>query len=353
MKRITFKTILLCFTLIIGTIPFMISCSDSDDDGAGTVDTSILETQISAANDLISNTTEGTAEGEYERGSKDVLQEIIDTAESVANDENATQTEIDNAVIALKAAITAYEEKAITPIASDALVGQWTFDDGSGTTLTDYSGNGFDGTLMSGEDTWGGGLPTWTTDRYGDANKALAFDKGAYVKIPYNTALNPAQMSISVWINASEVLESNRFIGLHSWNGYKFQLQSANKAFFTATTEDGTFDRDTDPELETNTWYHLVVTVGDGNMTFYINGEEATTWNDVTGEMAKNSGNDLVFGRGSDVYAATTDNYETDQIIPLDWGGYFHGSIDEIRIYKTILTASQVASIYNQEKVPE
>jgi hypothetical protein len=160
-------------------------------------------------------------------------------------------------------------------------------------------------------------------------------------------------MSISVWVSAAEILESNRFIGLHSWNGFKFQLQSANKAFFTASTSDGIFDKDTDPALDINTWYHLTVTVGDDNLVFYINGEETQTWDDVTGTMTQVSGNNLVFGRGSAEYAATADNYDTDLIIPLDWGGYFHGSLDEIRIYNTILTATQVASIYELEKVSE
>jgi hypothetical protein len=33
-----------------------------------------------------------------------------------------------------------------------------------------------------------------------------------------------------------------------------------------------------------------------------------------------------------------------------DYGGYFHGTLDEIRIYKSVLTQAQVTSIYNLEK---
>lgn len=351
MKKRNLKLYIIIFSAFLGLITLITGCSDDDD--TITVDKTTLETKITEAQNLINSTEEGTSEGQYQRGSKEELQSVIDIAQSVYDDTDATQTEVDNTVISLETAITDYKSKEVTPIAVDDLVGQWTFNEGSGTTLGDYSGNGFDGTLKSGNDTWGGGMPKWATDRYGDENKALSFDKGAYVEIPYNTLLNPSEMSISVWIKADEVLESNRFIGLHSWLGYKFQLQSANKAFFTAATTDGIFDKDTDPALELNTWYHLVVTVGDDKLVFYINGELTKTWDDVTGTMAKNSGNDLVFGRGSDEYAATTDNYDNDKIIPLDWGGYFHGSMDEVRIYKTVLTASQVASIYELEKVPE
>lgn len=44
-------------------------------------------------------------------------------------------------------------------------IGHWTFDEGSGMTAADSSGNGHDGTLMNG--------PLWTT---GQLNQGLSFD---------------------------------------------------------------------------------------------------------------------------------------------------------------------------------
>jgi len=344
--KISFLTIILVIT---GTSFLMTACNKDKEE---TVDKAALQTAITNATDLISTTAEGTAEGQYMPGAKAVLQEVIDAAQIVYNNELATQTDVDNAVIAVNAAITAYEGKIVEAIAPEALVGHWTFDDGTGTTLKDYSGNGFDGTLADGSGTWGGNLPQWATDRYGNAGGALSFNLGSHVVIPYNSALNPSQISISLWVNAAEVLENNRFIGLHSWLGYKFQLQSANKAFFTISSTDAIYDHDTDPALDVDTWYHIAVTFGDGNMVFYINGTETATY-ESTGTGLANAGNDLVFGQDSDEYAADDTNYDTDHIIPLSWGGYFHGSMDEVRIYNTVLTAVQVASIYNIEKVQE
>ena len=232
----------------------------------------------------------------------------------------------------------------------EALVGHWTFDEGEGTTANDYSGNNFHGTLMSGADTWGGGLPVWSTDRYGNDGQALFFNEGAYVHIPNNAAFSPANITISLWVNAAETLENNRFIGLHSWNGYKFQLQSANKSFFTIATTDGIYDRDTDPPLNLNEWYHLAVTFGGGNMTFYVDGTQTQVWDNTPGTAVPVSGNALVFGRDTDEYAADGSNYDNDLIIPLDWGGYFHGYMDEVRIYNTVLSATQIQSIYDTEK---
>jgi hypothetical protein len=346
MKKFKWLQVLM-ITLIAGSLITLNSCKDDDDDVK--VDKTELATKIQVAEGLIESTEEGTAEGQYMPGSKADLQTVIDVAKVVYEDANATQTEVDNTVIALQAAIDVYNSRVVEAIAPEALVGHWTFDDATGTTLTDFSGNSFHGTLMSGADTWGGGLPAWTTDRYGNEGKALSFDQGAYVKIPNNPALCPQNISIALWVNAAEILENNRFIGMHSWNGYKFQLQSVNKAFFTIATSDGIYDRDTDPPLEINTWYHVTVTFGVGNMVFYVNGTETQVWDNTPG-TAVSRPNDLVFGRDSDEYAADDSNYGEDLIIPLAWGGFFHGKMDEVRMYNTVLTAAQVQSIYNLEK---
>lgn len=335
--------------LIAGSLFAFTACGDDDDD-PDVVDKTELAAKIQEAEDLITNTNEGTATGQYLPGSKAALQEVIDLSKTVYNDEETTQLAVNNAVVALDQAILDYEAMAVTPIAPEALVGHWTFDEADGTTLNDFSGNNHHGTLMSGADTWGGGLPVWSEDRYGNAGGALLFNEGAYVSIPNSPGFSPANITISLWLNAAEILENNRFIGLHSWNGYKFQLQSTNKAFFTIASTDGIYDRDTDPPLEINEWYHLAVTFGNGETTFYVDGTETQVWDNTPGTALPISGNALVFGRDSDEYAADDTNYDNDQIIPLAWGGYLHGLMDEVRIYNTVLTASQIQSIYEVEK---
>lgn len=339
------------FTIILMVVSTTIIFNSCKKDDPIVVDKAALSSAIAAANTLISSASEGTAEGQFLRGAKDVFQDVIDAAQVVYDNDDATQTEVDNTVIALDNATIEFNSNIVEAIAPEALMAHWTFDDGSGTTLSDFSGNDFHGTLMDGSATWGGGLPTWTTDRYGNDGGALMFNEGSHVLIPYNNALNPQTLSISVWVNAAEILENNRFMGLHSWNGYKFQLQSANKPFFTIAASDGIYDRDSDPGLEINTWYHLVVTFGGGNMTFYVNGSETMVWDNTPGTALAVTGHDLVFGQGSSKYAEVDTNYGEDQIIPMAWGGYFHGALDEVRLYNTVLSAAQVQTIYNLEKV--
>ena len=351
MKKLKF--IMLLCVVLSGSIALLQSCSSDDDSGGSppTADKAMLKTTITTAIALKSDTEEGTAVGNYTEGSQATLQAAIDLAQGIFDNPASTQAQVNAAVVSLDTAIADYNAAVVEEIDPANLVGHWKFDEGSGTTTADDSGNNFTGTF--GAETMlddAAEHPVWTTDRYGIANKALLFDKGSKVTVPYNAAINPPMMSISVWIRIDETRDNNRFIGLHEWEGYKFQTQTIDKAFFTSHTTEGTYDKDTDPPLEVGQWYHLAVSAGDGNTTFYINGAQVEQWDDTPGTMFPDSSHDLTFGVGSSQYAATTDNYDTDGIIPAEWGGYFHGAVDEIRIYKTILSATQVTSIYNAEK---
>ena len=348
MKKLKKQSMLVLIALLGISMFFVTSCNKDDDNDI--VDKAALIVKLTEANELYTNAVEGTAAGQYAYGSKAELKSVIDIAQGVYDNEESIQTEVSNSIVSLTNAMDLFKTKVIAAIAPEDLVGQWTFDEGTGTTVADYSGNEFNGTFGN-EAGFGTGQPIWSTDRYGNEGKAIAFDEGAKITIPYNTEINPKQITIALWINAAHVRESNRFMGLQSWNGYKFQLQSANIPFFTASTDSAIYDRDAAVVLDTLKWYHLAVTYGGNEMVFYINSVKVKTWDDVKSDLVKITGHDLVFGVGSSKYAATSDNYDADHIIPLAWGGYFAGSLDEIRIYKSVLTPTQIASIYDLEKV--
>lgn len=347
--------IYMLFLFLAGGITLS-SCSDDDGETPVVVDKTALVSAIAAANTMMDETVEGNNDGEYPTAARTSLQSAIDAAKAVNTSTTVTQDQVNNAIVSLNQAVAAYEEAVIAPIAESDLIGYWTFNEGTGTVATDLSANGFDGEFKTGPAEWGAGMPEWAEDRHGDAGKALYFNEGGNIEIPYNTALNPAQMSISLWVNAEEINANNRFMGLHSWIGYKFQLQEANKPFFTVhTDEDVYYDRDAEVNgLPINEWHHIAVTFGGGNMVFFIDGTEVKRWENTPGAAMSISGDpyNLVFGQDfpTDQYAATPDNFDNDRKIPLDWGGYFRGHMDEIRMYKIVLTASQIQSIYDREK---
>jgi hypothetical protein len=351
MKMKPVKLMLLGITLL--SAMFIASCSSNDDPVEG--DKTALSAAVTVTEAALNTAVEGSLEGQFQSGSKATLQAALDAAKAVVADTKAEQPKVNSALANLQAALEAFKAKVVAPIDLANLVGRWKFDEGTGTTANDESTNNFDGTFKTGAAAWGAGVPTWSADRFGTANKALHFDKGANIEVPYNSALNPTKMSISIWVKADEVKAGNRFIGLQSWIGYKFELQEANRPFLSIGKPDGgTYDRDSQQDLPINEWHHLIATFGDGNMVFYVDGELVKSWNDTPGDARSISGApyNLVFGQDfpTDKYAATDTNFDNDHIIPLAWGGFFHGSLDDIRIYKSVLSASQVASIYASEK---
>ena len=356
--RTNFKHFLWVFSLV--AVSILASCSD--DDPEVQVDKTQLAAKITEANTVLDASVEGTAEGQFQIGSKAGLEAAVDLAEQVNASEDVTQTAVDNATTALNQAIIDFQAKEVIAIEPDALVGHWTFDEGEGTSTIDFSGNERTGTLTTGHSNWGAGSPEWTSDRYGNAAKALHFGDGANVEIPYSTALNPENMTISLWVNADDegdIWANNYMVSMNRWNGYKLQLQEANKAFMTVKADvDGAadpayYDRDNEsPELPRGSWLHVAVSFGGGEMTFYVNGQEIKKWDNTPGTAISIADAPVNLTIGQDLPTST---YSTDESSPyyVDWGGYFKGSLDEVRIYNKVLTATQIASIYDVEKVAE
>lgn len=348
------KPMLLVFGWAVLLGLFITSCGD-DDPETTPVSKTVLQDSIDVAKDLLADTEEGINDGQYTTASRTALQAAITAAEAVVVSTTVTQVEVNNAVVALHVAMDTYRESEIAPVAEGDLIGHWAFDEGTGETAHDNSANAFNGAFKTGPATWGAGFPEWAKDRNGENGKAIHFDEGANIEIPYNTNLNPKQLTIALWINADKIDANNRFLGLQSWIGYKFQLQEANRPFLTIhSADDKYYDRDAEVNLPINEWHHIAVTFGGGNMIFYIDGVAVKTWDNTPGDAMSiaSAPYNLVFGQDfpTDQYAATDANFDTDHKIPLAWGGYFHGLLDEIRIYKAALTATQVESIYNREK---
>jgi hypothetical protein len=350
--------------IVLLSAALVASCAK--DDPAVPIDKAKLKTSIASANTLLTTTFEGVAAGNYIRGSQAALKTAVDLATVVDSDAAATQVIVNNATAALDAAIATYGTKIVTAIDPANLVGHWTFDQITtvtvNTVVKDYSGNGRDGAIKVGHPFFGSGTIALAADRYGVAGKALKFDKGSNVEIPYNAALNPTTMSLSLWARAdvnNPIVNNQYMISMNRWNGYKLNFQDSPKAFMTVKANDPgnvtnptpIYDRDNDtPIIPQGQWWHIVVTFGGGNMTFYLNGVEVKKWTNTPGtafSLAANPVN-LVFGQDlpTSVYVTSPDSNP----FYVNWGGFFIGVLDEIRMYKSVLTAAQVTSIYTTEK---
>ena len=359
--RFPFRTLLQTLLAVL-LLAIAFEACKKDDTPVVPVDKTKLKARLDSANAGYALSQEGPQVGQFEPGTKAVFKSAIDAATTVLNDPNATQTQVDNAYVNLGQAGLTFLGKQVQEIAPDKLVLYLKMDGNA----NDASGKGLNGTLKKGSTGvasspgswtgWGGGTPLPSKDRYGVDAKAYFFDKGANIEVPYNPVLNPSkEITIATWIRPTTQRPSNYIVSLNRWNGYKLQLQEANKEFLTVKTGAGKYiDKDNEsPTLDLNKWYHVAVSYKSGAMTFYLNGTAVKTWTDVTGDpVGVKSTINLTIGQD-----LPTDKYQINEMDDADgnnfngpWGGYFTGDIDEVRIYNAVLSDAQVKSIYNAEK---
>ena len=262
--------LLTMFTLFTIGIVFSGCKEDDDPPPCTTGDKTELTQAIADAQALHDGATEGTEPGQYLPGSKEALQASIDLATEVLNAECVTQSALDAAVVSLEAAVEAFEEQQITSVAPEALVAHWLFN-GDG---TDASGNGHDGTASAGHANFGAGMPELAEDRHGNANYCYKFVDGGNFVVGNGPAFAPAELTISVWMKLYETWAHSYFFSNDIWHTFKFQVQDANKPFFTAhfmkaDQTEGWIDKDSNAGvLDLDKWYQVVLTYTRGQMTF-------------------------------------------------------------------------------------
>lgn len=201
----------------------------------------------------------------------------------------------------------------------NALVAAYSFDAGSGTSAADASGNANTGTLVN--------TPTWVNGRFG---QALQFNGTTqYVTVPDANSLDLTQ-SFSISLYVMPTVAHTDFRGLVIKNSLPLNNPYALYASITGECGDGgiagysnvngvsgpTSVACSATPLQINVWTHLALTWNGTTMTLYKNGVSVAT-NTQAGYMEPS--------------AATL------QIGATEYGEYFQGLIDEVRIYNFAL----------------
>jgi hypothetical protein len=205
-----------------------------------------------------------------------------------------------------------------TPPTGPGLVAAYPFNEGSGTTVFDVSGNGNNGTISG---------ATWTTSgMYGDA---LVFNgANALVTINNSTSLQlNSAMTLESWVNPSTMNNMWQDVIYKGNDNYYLEGVSANGSVpavggtFASMSLFGT------AALPVNTWTHLAATYDRTTMRLYVNGVQVVS-QAQTGAIAT-SANPLQIG-GDSFY-----------------GQYFQGVIDEVRVYNRALSAMEIQTDMN------
>ncbi|MFC1766311.1 LamG domain-containing protein, partial [Planctomycetota bacterium] len=211
--------------------------------------------------------------------------------------------------------------------ASDpSLVGHWTFDEGTGTTAVDASGNGFDGTYMNAE--WGEG--------FSGAGSALA---AGYVQVPASSwASIDEQVSVACWVfgNPDILLEKNSILCYASDDpggsgGYLFDPRfMINKIRYTTGETmanprgwDRTQMKDVPADIFAGQWRHWVFTkdTRSGEQNVYLDGK------------LFDAGGGLRSLAGVQYFSISHPQYP------------FQGRIDDFRLYNRALSLAEINAL--------
>jgi uncharacterized repeat protein (TIGR01451 family) len=196
------------------------------------------------------------------------------------------------------------------PPPTGGLVAAYSFNEGSGTSVADASGQGNAGTVASG---------TWTSQ--GKFGSALTFNgTSTRVTVPDSNSLDLTDMTLEAWVypTAGGGWRDVVYKGPND----NYYLESSSDAGPPATG--GVFASPLygGSALALNTWTHLAATYDRQTVRLYVNGTQVGSRAE-TGPLLASNG---VLTIGSDP----------------TYGQWFAGRIDEVRVYNAALTQAQI-----------
>ncbi len=204
------------------------------------------------------------------------------------------------------------------------LVGWWKFDENTGTTAFDSSGNSLNGGLG------GSTIPTWVAPgKVGTS--MLNFGGIGYVSVNYNSLLEPTAWTMTAWVRASSFPNGYNAV-ISKVSGYYYQLfvkSSGKLAVYVAGANGGVFyDGTGSITLSTATWYRLTVTYSAATgLIGYVN-TSVDASAAAPGSWIGTGGGDLSIGND------------------LNTGGrLWNGDLDDVRFYNRALTAADIATL--------
>ena len=200
---------------------------------------------------------------------------------------------------------------------TSGLVAAYSFNEGSGTTVADSSGNNNTGTITG---------ATWTTA--GKFGSALVFN-GTSARVTVNDAPSlrlTGGMTLEAWVKPSAVTTAWRDVIYKGNDNYYLEAtsNSASRAPAAGGTIGTTYGT---TALATNTWAHLAVTYDRVAIRLYVNGTQVSSLARTT--ALATSANPLQIG-GDSIY-----------------GQYFQGTIDEVRVYNRALSQAEIQTDMN------
>jgi trimeric autotransporter adhesin len=211
---------------------------------------------------------------------------------------------------------------------ADGPLGYWRLGESSGNIAAEGM-HGYDGTYYN----------TPTLGQTGalnlDANTAVTFNgTNNRVVVPYKAALNPAQVTVEAWVKPTGGSGTNRAVadsfyddGAGVVRGFLLGIDTSNR-WWLALGNGTAYKGATATTATLNVWTHVVGTFDGTTARLYVNG--------------------LLAGSAAASYAANAVQPVTIGAWPYlgSWVDQFTGSLDEVAVYSSALSAARVQAHY-------
>ncbi len=204
------------------------------------------------------------------------------------------------------------------------------FDELSGGTVFDTSGNGNNGAITG---------ATW--DFVGKKGGALDFDGGDYVYSTNQSIGEGSALTVNVWVNFDNLTVNDEIFvnrlrsGFYGWSLYREMVSSGGSIVFLVTNSSNTENGVESDDSFVEKGWHYITGVYDGSyIRLYSDGKSIATPVAFTGNL-KDTTHQLCIGG--------------------EWNGSscqnsYNGSLDDVKIYNYARTPAQIAWDYNGGK---
>ena len=209
----------------------------------------------------------------------------------------------------------------------DGAVAYWKLDESAGITASDYSPNGYDGTLVNMDDS------DWVPGKTGNA---LNFDgTNNYVAADAVCAeMAGGDVTVSAWMKADALNPANQFIiATNSSAGDNILMfgTQANTATLSFVDSEPLW-RDTPATVIDNTWHHIAYVLDDSfdTVTIYVDGGQALSFASTVSVDATD-----LFSLGQEYDAGPTT------------GDFYKGRLDDVRVYNYALSDTEIRRLHD------
>ncbi|NCC23171.1 MAG: LamG domain-containing protein [Alphaproteobacteria bacterium] len=215
-------------------------------------------------------------------------------------------------------------------VAASGLVGHWRFDETSGTTAADATTYGNNGTLNN--------FPADPWDETGGVfDGALVFDgTNDYINLglPASLDLTGGEVTIAAWIRPDTTSGLRRIVSApaneNSGRERYGLLLNSNALQMWINNQTADYSASV-AYTDTTNWHHVAGVFSGGIIRLYVDAVEVTS-RDIGGTIADN--------------ANATDYVQIGRYGP-NFGQYFDGRMDDVRVYNRGLSAAEIEALYS------